>query len=268
MQSVFLSTLGQRPEAITVAFDILRDRYAYAEFGVLHTDPHLSGIARAYEHLHLVLARDYPAVKARFHKLQRPDGSALIDIVDDATARAYHRAVLTVLHEYRERGFRIHLLVSSGRKAMSVYAMLAASILFDPPHDKVWVVLSPDAVVARAGEFHVPTGMRPEIEIVDLPLITARLAPGTHPFDYTALAASRAEQFLAKLSTEERAVALMLKSNPYASNPDLAQMMTKAPKTIEHQLASIYDKLIGFLDHGETIDPRKRRQALLDLLNR
>jgi len=264
--TVFLATLGQRPEAITVAFDLLRNQYNYRVLGVLHTDGVASGIAEPLKALKQVLAADYPTLNTQFHELRRANGSPIQDLSDSVSAQAYHRAVLTILHEYRQQGSRVHLLVSGGRKAMSIYAMLAAAALFDPPHDKVWTVLSPEAMITREGVFHIPPGMRREVQIVDLPLITARLAPGINPVTLIERSASRSEQFLDKLSQEERNLALTLKGNPYARNTELAQSLGKSPRTVENQFASIYGKLIGFLDCGETIDPRKRRQALLDVL--
>ena len=50
----------------------------------------------------------------------------------------------------------------------------------------------------------------------------------------------------------------------YASNNELGTLQKKSGKTIENQLGSVYDKLIGFYDFGETISDK--RQALLDIL--
>lgn len=44
MGTVFLATLGQCPEAITLALDRLHERYQYADVILLHTDPQASGM--------------------------------------------------------------------------------------------------------------------------------------------------------------------------------------------------------------------------------
>lgn len=75
---------------------------------------------------------------------------------------------------------------------------------------------------------------------------------------------SRLDAFLAKLTPAEREVAELLRRNPYASNEQLGKIGHKSGRTVETQLASIYNKLIGFLDFGETINDK--RQALLDIL--
>lgn len=267
MGRVFLATLGQRPEAITVAYDLLSERHHYECIGILHTDAHSSGIATALANLKVVLARDYPKVQVFYHELRRPNGGPLIDVVDAVTADDYYSAVYYVLREYRHRGQRIHLLVSGGRKAMSIYAMLAATLLFDPPHDHVWVVLSPESMVAASGQFHIPPGLREQVQIVSLPLVTARTPPNGDPLVWPGRHAARREQFLEKLTHEERRLVQEIHQRPYASNAELAAALHKSTKTVENQLSHIYDKLIGFLDAGETISSRKLRQALIDLLN-
>ncbi|MDZ4771096.1 MAG: CRISPR-associated ring nuclease, partial [Chloroflexota bacterium] len=249
---------------ITVAFDRLNEQYRYAGLAVLHTEPTISGIAQAYADLRAVCARDYPNIPAYFHEIAYADGAPLIDIADQRSAEAYHRAVLEVLYAYKRDGWLLHLMLAGGRKAMSIYAMLAASALFEPPHDRVWTVLSSEAMLSKPGQFHVPAGMREQVQLVELPLRPARIAPGTDVEALLARPISRGDAFLAKLTPAEREVADLLRRNPYASNDQLGKIGNKSGRTIENQLASIYDKMIGFLDFGETISDK--RQALLDLL--
>jgi len=129
----------------------------------------------------------------------------------------------------------------------------------------VWTVLSPESMLAKPGQFHIPAGMRDQVQLVELPLRPAHIAPGTtvevlleRPIS------SRLDAFLAKLTPAEREVAELLRRNPYASNDELGKIVHKSGRTVENQLASIYDKLIGFLDYGETIG--NKRQVLLDIL--
>lgn len=267
MPTLYIATLGQRPEAITVAFDRLDEQYRYGCLAVLHTEPNRSGIAEALVQLRAVLRRDYPALQTRFHEIVHADGAPLIDIEDQRSAEAYHRGVLRVLYEYKREGWLLHLMIAGGRKAMSIYATLAASLIFEPPHDRVWTVLSPESMLAKPGQFHIPAGMRDQVQVVELPLRPARIAPGTTVEALLERPISRAEAFLAKLTPAEREVAEILRRNPYASNDQLGKIGHKSGRTIENQLASIYDKLIGFLDFGETIiDKHMKRQALLDVL--
>ncbi|GIL09192.1 MAG: hypothetical protein BroJett033_7030 [Chloroflexota bacterium] len=264
MSTVYVATLGQRPEAITVAFDLLRERFHYGALAVLHTEPTASGIADAYAALRSACACDYPDLSVRFHEITRADGAPLFDISDQLAAEAYHRGVLEVLHDYRRDGWRVHLMLAGGRKAMSIYAMLAASLLFEPPRDRVWTVLSPEAMLAQPGQFHTPPGLRDQVQLVELPLRPARIAPGIGIEQLLAQSPSPAAAFLDKLSPAEREVADLLWRNPYASNKELAARGHKSVKTIETHLTSIYQKFDIYFDFGETVSDK--RIALLDIL--
>ncbi|MHB8625296.1 MAG: CRISPR-associated ring nuclease [Aggregatilineales bacterium] len=264
MPIIYVATLGQRPEAITVAFDRLNDQYHYEAIAVLHTEPHISGIAQAFADLQAVCAHDYPNIVPHFHEIAYEDGTPLIDISDQHSAEAYHRAVLGRIYQYKQSGYDIHLMVAGGRKAMSIYAMLAASVIFEPPRDKVWTVLSPDTMLAQPGQFHIPPGQRDAVQIVELPLRPARIAPGTRLDALLEQPISRAAAFWAKLTPAERELAEQMRQNPYASDNELGKRLHKSSKTVENQLRGIYDKLVGFLDYGESIS--NKRVALLDVL--
>ncbi|MGQ9908250.1 MAG: CRISPR-associated ring nuclease [Candidatus Flexifilum sp.] len=264
MPPIYIATLGVRPEAITVAFDLLNAQYYYERIIILHTDPVRSGIADAYERLKDVLKADYPGIPAEFHEIRYPDGAPLLDIVDQPSAEAYYRAVLAVLHTFRQQLRAQHLMIAGGRKAMSTYATLAAAVLFEPPHDRVWTVLSPDSMLAQPGQFHIPPGLRDQVQLVELPLRSARIAPSTPLETLLSPPQSRRDAFLSKLTRAERDVVELLRRNPYETNARLAEIANKSERTIENQLRVIYDKLMSFLEFGETI--HDKRQVLLDVV--
>lgn len=264
MPYVFLATLGQRPEAITVAYDRLSERYSYDMLALLHTDSQASDIATAHAALSIVLQRDYPRLTVHYHEITRVNGMPLLDIEGTADAEVYYDEVLDVLQNYKEQHFHIHLMVAGGRKAMSIYAMLAASLVFEPPHDRVWTVLSPQTILERRGQYHIPAGIRDQVQVVELPLITTHPAPGVHPKEVLRSRGNRRAAFLAKLSKQERVLVELLIEQPYAKNEQLAGMLHKSDRTIENQFGSIYNKMIGFLDLGERVS--NKRQALLDIL--
>lgn len=260
MPTVYVATLGLRPEAISVAFDLLNERFHYDALAVLHT----AGIADARAALCDVCARDYPHLPVCFDEIAQADGTPILDISDQQTAEAYYRGVLRALHERQRDGWRLHLMLAGGRKAMSIYAMLAASLLFEPPRDRVWTVLSPEAMLAQPGQFHIPPGLRDQVQVVELPLRPARTAPGADIDLLLAQPPSQAAAFLAKLSPAEREVANLLLHNPYVSNKELAARGHISVKTLESHLRSIYSKFDTYFDYGETISDK--RLALLDVL--
>lgn len=258
---VFLATMGERPEAVTVALELLAERFHYDVVAILHTSRHASRIGDALTRLEDYLLAQ--ALPLRSHELTLPDGAPLIDITDSTSAQGYYHAVLNVLKSYRDAGYRQHLMVSGGRKAMSIYAMQAAALVFDYPHDKVWTVLSPPHILHK-GQWSIPPGDRAHVQVVDMPLVTARLAPGVDPMAYAEQRVGNRAAFMSKLSGKERELVEMLRSHPDATNDDLAALLNKSAKTIENQFGKIYDKLIGFLEMGETV--RHKREALLNLL--
>lgn len=269
MQQVFLATLGQRPEAITMGLDALLRRLALHEIVILHTEPQLSGIADAVERLAPVLATDYEDMTIRWQSLWRRDGSPLFDIHDQGSAEDYFHAVYEVLLGYKQQGAGLHLLVAGGRKAMSIYATLAASLLFDE-HDRVWTVLAAPHLI-QIGKFHAQDAQQEQVHLVPLPLRPSRLLVSSlpqalvqDPKHLVQGQPSRREHFLNKLSKHERILAETIVQHRYESNEEIAVRLHKAKRTVETQLRSIYSKLASFLDYGEAIS--NKRQALLDIL--
>lgn len=270
MSNVFMATLGQRPEAITVAFDRLREQYALPLMVILHTDPRVSGIADAHERLRQVLASDYPDVQVQWHELLRKDNGPLLDIYDRSTASAYYRSVLKILRVYKAQDCTIHLLVAGGRKAMSIYATLAASLVFGN-RDRVWTVLSPDEMLKDPGGFHIPPGMRDQVQVIDLPVLPARLTPEMlesdlldDPEAFIARKQDPRSDFLARLSPQERRLAELLEQHPHKTDQELALLLGKSTRTISNQFSMIYGKLTTYLDFGDGVV--RKRQALLDIL--
>jgi CRISPR-associated protein Csx14 len=267
--NTFLATLGQRPEAITLALDELQIRYTFSQVVILHTQPQISGIASAYLELKQVLKQDYQGVDLHWHELCQSDGSPLVDILNQATATEYYRAIYSSLLKYKEQRKSLHLLVAGGRKAMSIYATLAASLLFTQ-QDKVWTILSPEVLTQHKGIFHAPAQFRNQIQMVQLPIMTTRILPGSIPSyllenPENLSGRSRRVMFIDKLTLQERRLAETVLMNPYVDNQELANLLGKSKRTVETQFRSIYNKLKIFLDFGEEIS--NKRQALLDILS-
>jgi CRISPR-associated protein Csx14 len=264
MSHVYLATLGQRPEVITLALDgLLRMGYPIGAAVILHTDPIGSAITSALDSLRPVLAEYQPSITPIYRQVMRADGQPLRDITDTLSADSYHRALIHIFAEFKASASVLHLLVAGGRKAMSIYAMLAASVVFGT-QDRVWTLLSEPELVARRGEYHLRAGDHNKIQMVALPILTARLAPGVDPLDAYERRADPRTDFLAKLSPAERAIAEALIQSPTNSNAELAARLGKSQSTVEKQLESIYAKMAGFYDGGESVV--HKRAALVMLL--
>lgn len=282
MPTIFLATLGQRPEAITVALDALLQRgEPLALVVILHTEPTRSGITGALADIRYEMHRAYPQLPVECYELKRSDGGALYDIDDAETAQDYFAAVLTALESYRVLGSSRHLLVAGGRKAMTIYATLAASFSFGG-HDRVWTVLTPSEDL-KPGQFHIPRGRRDRVQLVQLPLLTARLlarrqteSTESHTGiidaeQVMALLHQRAsvrDDFWGRLTDREQIVAATLAENPYASDEALAKILGRSVRTVQNQLSHIYSKMEAFFDDSARSDRMAdKRRLLIDLMN-
>jgi len=266
MALIFLATLGQAPEAITFALDkLIGQSYRYEGIVILHTDAQASAIHEAYQRLMPILQTDY-AIPASGHELHFADGSPLLDIVDEASAQAYFAALGQALNAYKQEGHTLHLLVSGGRKAMSIYAMIAASILFTPRRDLVLTVLSDERLLAQQGGWHIPPSAWDQVQLVALPFVPLRRVPNDDPSRYFGGAPfpNPHAEFLTTLSKEEFTLAETIRHYPYETNEQLAQRLSKSIKTLNNQLNAIYTKMRAF--YGDTIPEATRRIALLDIL--
>lgn len=267
MGHVFLATLGQRPSAITMALDILREQHDYETVGILHTHPEKSDIRDALLELSDVLDEHFSGIPVKYHELRFGDGTNLLDVKDQHSAEGYYLALMDILYRYKKSGNRIHLLVAGGRKSMSIYGTLAASMIFNI-EDSVMTILTPQDLM-KPGIYTVPAKRYRDIKIVQLPLMPSHLSsPDAVPQgllkDILALRRAPQKRFLENLTPQETALVDMLKLYPYESNAELAERLFKAKRTVDNQFAAIYQKMEALLNME--LDDNRKRQALLDVV--
>ena len=106
----------------------------------------------------------------------------------------------------------------------------------------------------------------PGVQLVRLPVLPSRLAPGADPHLLPERRRSNLSDFLQKLSLKEREVVEALQQSPGITNEQIAKRLGKSRSTVESQFERVYDKLVGFLDLSDTV-PSTRRQLLINLLN-
>jgi len=268
MRPVFLATLGQRPEAITVALDKLLLNYDYETIGIIHTDPEKSEIQLALSRLQLVLAHDYSGRLVEYYEVLDNDGYGLVDIETTADAQTYYRYLIQTIISYREQRIPIHLLVAGGRKSMTIYATLAATLLFGI-HDHVLTVLSPMDVV-EAHQFHVPDEILRDIQIVELPTQKSRLLPSSlADKDVDFLLDYRVDprhDFLKSLTPRETVIVEALQHYRDTSVETIAEdILRKKHSTVEGQLTGIYRKLESYFDID--LKSKKKREKLVEVLD-
>ncbi len=244
------ATLGTKPQVVLLAFSLLaRQGVHIRKCLVFHTRSPRLDIQRALKYLRETWPSWSNRVPLDFKSFP----------VDDLNSPEALRQVYRVIHEgiqdLKNAGFNVHLSISGGRKPISIAAFLTAQFLFSSS-DHIWYLYTPpneeDADPAQLLR-------NPRVRLIDLPvpvwtdLPLLLRAVGQYHDPWTAAEVQRslvqqadqcrfAEIFQGKLTKAEREVvrALILYGG---TNKDIAQRLGKSPKTVSHQLASVYQKL-------------------------
>lgn len=177
---VYVATVGNAPQVITLGLDSLLQQIPFVEVCVIHTDDrqvenlpkmkfstmHETMVQLDHEFLNRRLLTtepgenswqvDYRDGSGRYHKFtyrrvliqrmeQAPGQLATAvpvqDVETEANSQAAFRTIFRTVQRYKEQRAVIHFNLAGGRKSMSVFAMSAAQILFTPG-DKLWHVVS------------------------------------------------------------------------------------------------------------------------------
>jgi hypothetical protein len=176
---VYIATLGNAPQVVTLALDQLLPQHPFVEVCVIHTDdtPGQDLPQMKFSTMHETiqqLDREFlnrrpretaPGEKAwaadyrlgsRYYEfiyrrvlIQRPEQqpgqlatyTPVKDVETESNSQAAFRTIFRAVQRYKEQRAIIHFNLSGGRKSMSVFAMSAAQILFTPG-DKLWHVVS------------------------------------------------------------------------------------------------------------------------------
>lgn len=265
MSLIFLATVGQRPSAVTMAFDLLSKHHEYSQVGFIVTDPQHRNIKPYYDSLVTSIQKDMPGHELVEHVVSDTTGRPLTDIQTGHDAEIYFRSVLSTLKYYRENGNNIHFLVAGGRKAMTTYATLAASMVFGM-NDNVYTIISSEALI-RERHKKVPVGRIDEVEIVSLPMLPSRLLPSIlsqkSVNDVMELTDNSRERFLKDLTDAEKQLAETVYKNPHASYRNLGKLLDKSHRTIENQLGNIYTKMLPYY---EIQNMHKKKSTLVDVM--
>ena len=176
---VYIATLGNAPQVVTLGLDILLPQYPFVEVCVIHTDDRpeeklpkmkfstmhetVQQLDKEFLNLKPVAAplgeqawrADYKA-NGRYHQftyrrilIQREEQEPGLlatavpvkDVETEANSQAAFRTIFRTVQRYKAQRAIIHFNLAGGRKSMSVFAMCAAQILF-APGDKLWHLVS------------------------------------------------------------------------------------------------------------------------------
>jgi hypothetical protein len=137
---------------------------------------------------------------------------------------------------------------------MSVYATLAASLIFTP-QDSVMTILS-TLDIMQAGLYTAPPERLQDIHLVQLQLLPTRLLPNAIPSwsieDILTLRRDPQERFLARLSKQETVLVEMLKLYPYETNAVLACVSANPSARLKINFVPSIRRWNRFLKHIST----------------
>jgi len=268
-----IATLGTEPQVVTLALQALVDRgEPIHEVVVVHTASHEPRIADAVRRLDTAFVEDRRLMPWQGH-YRRIFIRGQTGPVDDMLAEEDFGATLAVLYrlvrDTKQAGCRIHLNVSGGRKLMTLCGATVAQLLFDQD-DRLWYLQSsPELIDARSLWASDPG----QVALVPIPLLRWSPAPpiltdlaladdpvAALTWQHERLAAARRRFLTDMLTPAERKVAeAAIRTG--ATDAELATMLHKSPRTIGHQLMTVYGKLRAFL--GVREDVRVDRHTLI-----
>ena len=176
---VYIATLGNAPQVVTIALDRLLPQHPFVEVCVIHTDntPEADLPQMKFSTMHEAVQQldaefeyaklleetagekvwrvdyriddHYYQFRYRRVLIQREvqEPGELVtfhpvkDVETEENSQAAFRTIFRTVKRYKEQRAIVHFNLAGGRKSMSVFAMSAAQMLF-APGDKLWHVTS------------------------------------------------------------------------------------------------------------------------------
>jgi CRISPR-associated Csx14 family protein len=252
--TVLLATLASKPQLVTLALDCLAAEGRRPDRVILITThcqrPPTRAALRLLEE---DFARAYPALSWEVLELGQ-EGQPLQDVTAPPEIETAFRVLYATIRQAKLDGYMVHLLISGGRRTLTVFGMAVAQMLFDD-EDRLWHLAShPD--LEASGALHAGPGEW--VRLIPIPVIPwGRLSPVfdalrevTDPFEAARrLAELRLREqwdaarifLLTKVSAAEREV-LDLLGRDGLNQAEIAERLSLSPRTVESHLRSAYRK--------------------------
>ena len=173
-----LAMLGGQPQVVTFTLDLLlRQGFPIREVIVIHPHAAQPRLQQSLAHLNAEFISDYyqfdgQPIPCHFRpKVLELDATPLDDIADSTSAKGARETIYHFIQELKRQPRHIHLSVTGGRRLMSLLAISAAQLKFDP-FDHIWHIYTPDPVKEQVKEgtlMHVlpDTG----VKLIEVPFI-------------------------------------------------------------------------------------------------
>lgn len=261
--ATLIATLGTEPQIVTASLDLLNRQQVWpSHVKVIHTSTQLESIRSAIQ----TLSQDfntYPYKKP--HTLEMlvvadETGTSFEDVESPPAIQAAFRTIYQAIWRAKRDCQAVHLVISGGRKALALYAMSAAQLLFDQD-DKLWILIS-------TGEFLHSRRLHPEakddVHLLSIPVILwSQVSPAFSALQQIsdpneALNHVRDLHLREKLENartfvlgsltpaEQRVVEILVLEG--ASDTTISRRLTISPRTAEQHLRSAYSKAAAHWD--------------------
>src|SRR5947208_3811243 len=173
-----VATLGGQPQVVTFTLDLLLRRdIPISEVIVIH--PYATH--DRLQHSLRCLNEEFVGDRYHFddHTITchfRPivlelDHTPIDDISDSTSAKGTRETIYRFFQQLKQQPRHIHLSVTGGRRLMSLLAISAAQLKFDP-FDHIWHIYTPDALreqVKDGRQMHVPPDAG--VKLIEVPFI-------------------------------------------------------------------------------------------------